>query len=119
MMQIVSQWYEVRRQSYMEQWKEMDVVEWGVCWNKEGYAKSRITARDTSMGEDGMQGRLLISQFGGSSSGMRKKKSSARGMSYNYQMEGIALSNTILFTTIHLSPVLLILHTLRKGKSIP
>lgn len=32
MMQIVSQWYEVRRQSYMEQWKEMDVVEWGVCW---------------------------------------------------------------------------------------
>ena len=31
MMQIVSQWYEVRRQSYMEQWKEMDVVEWGVC----------------------------------------------------------------------------------------
>lgn len=31
MMQIVSQWYEVRRQSYMEQWKEMEVVEWDVC----------------------------------------------------------------------------------------
>ena len=31
MMQIVSQWYEVRRQSYLEQWREMEVVEWDVC----------------------------------------------------------------------------------------
>ena len=53
MMQIVRQWNEVRRQSYMEQWKEMDVVEWGVCWK---IAVQGVCNGLECVSEDGMKG---------------------------------------------------------------